>query len=638
MIKKNKQLIYQIVKFLVVGTIAFIIDYSILIMLKELLHINVYVSVVIAYLISTVFNYFLSTRWVYDVKQNSSFKFAQFVIYSIIGLVLTELLMFIGIEIIGIHYLINKVLATLIVMVFNFITRKIFLERESSIDMKKLLKEKFTITNIFYTVALLLMSFIIPSQDVQNDLFFDIKTGESILKFGVDFKDHFSFIPNLKYLYHHWFYDVIIYYIHKFTGYVGVHFLAVLVFSIFLLFYFSRVKKIIKNKPLSLIFTLLVSWLCYYGFNSRVQTITYLLFFFEIFCLDKLYENKNIKYSILLILNSILIVNLHMPLWIFVIILYLPYLAECLVSYLSSKKNKFSAFLNKIVEVEKPSDYKSFLITFGLVLLTGLVSPFGLNAYTFFIKAFGSNAYSFIEEMKPTVLIHIIDVPIILLIGIVGLYCKLIKFKFRDFLLFMGLFLFSLIASRNSIYFIIFGPLIILRSLEFEKIKIGKIKFLDKILSHIKLDIVTAFSIVFLIAIYVFAIIKMDYKNYDFDVPFDYPVDVVNYIKKNLDYKNLKFYSDYNYGAYMLSQDLPVFIDSRSEVYTKEFNGGYDIENDYLNSSKIGKYKSVFNKYKFDYAVVYSKSTLDYLLILDEDATEVYTENGFVLYKINNDN
>ena len=136
---------------------------------------------------------------------------------------------------------------------------------------------------------------------------------------------------------------------------------------------------------------------------------------------------------------------------------------------------------------------------------------------------------------------------------------------------------------------------------------------------------------------YVAAVIKMDYKNFDFYISFDYPVKVTEYIKNNLDYKNSKFYCDYNYGSYLEYQDIPVFIDSRSEVYTKEFNGGTDVINDYLDSLKINKYKAVFNKYKFDYAVVYQNSDIDYFLTLDDNAEEIFKEDGFVLYKINND-
>lgn len=127
---KNNKLINQILKFGVVGGIAFIIDYMILIICKELFSLSVLLSAAIAFTISVIFNYILSIKWVFDVnKEKSSQKnFIIFIIFSIIGLGLTELIMWFGTDIIKINYLIVKIVATFIVMIFNFITRKIFLE------------------------------------------------------------------------------------------------------------------------------------------------------------------------------------------------------------------------------------------------------------------------------------------------------------------------------------------------------------------------------------------------------------------------------------------------------------------------------------------------------------------------------
>ena len=59
-----------------------------------------------------------------------------------------------------------------------------------------------------------------------------------------------------------------------------------------------------------------------------------------------------------------------------------------------------------------------------------------------------------------------------------------------------------------------------------------------------------------------------------------YPIGAVNYIKNNLDYKNIKIYNDYNEGSYLMFNNIPVFIDSRLDVYCSEFNNT-DIFRDY---------------------------------------------------------
>ena len=127
---KTKNLLLQMFKFLLVGGLAFVIDYVTLIICKEVFHINVLISAAIAFIVSVIVNYILSVKWVFDVDKNKSEKknFIIFIVFSVIGLGLTELIMWFGVDILKISYLIVKIIATAIVMVFNFITRKIFLE------------------------------------------------------------------------------------------------------------------------------------------------------------------------------------------------------------------------------------------------------------------------------------------------------------------------------------------------------------------------------------------------------------------------------------------------------------------------------------------------------------------------------
>lgn len=127
---KTKNLLLQMFKFLLVGGLAFVIDYVTLIICKEVFNIPVLISAAIAFTVSVVFNYILSVKWVFDVDKNKSEKknFIIFIVFSIIGLALTELIMWFGVDIVKISYLIVKIIATAIVMVFNFVTRKLFLE------------------------------------------------------------------------------------------------------------------------------------------------------------------------------------------------------------------------------------------------------------------------------------------------------------------------------------------------------------------------------------------------------------------------------------------------------------------------------------------------------------------------------
>ena len=129
--QKNIQLFVQIFKFLIVGGIATIIDWILYYLLYNCLNINPLVANIISFSISTIYNYWASTKWVFEVNQNKGRKrlFIEFVSLSLIGLGLTELLLWIGIKVLMINAMLIKIIATIIVMIFNFITRKIFLEK-----------------------------------------------------------------------------------------------------------------------------------------------------------------------------------------------------------------------------------------------------------------------------------------------------------------------------------------------------------------------------------------------------------------------------------------------------------------------------------------------------------------------------
>ena len=88
------------------------------------------ISAIISFTISVIFNYILSIKWVFDVRKKQGIKeFIVFIILSVIGLLINELIMYVMVDFMFIHYMISKLFSTGVVMVYNFITRKIFVER-----------------------------------------------------------------------------------------------------------------------------------------------------------------------------------------------------------------------------------------------------------------------------------------------------------------------------------------------------------------------------------------------------------------------------------------------------------------------------------------------------------------------------
>jgi len=120
----------KIIRFSIVGFIATIIDFVLLFIFKELLNINVIIANTLSFTISVIYNYFASIKYVFDVDKNKNGKiqFILFIIFSVLGLILNNLILYLLTSRLNIYYLLSKVIATIFVMVFNFITRKKFLE------------------------------------------------------------------------------------------------------------------------------------------------------------------------------------------------------------------------------------------------------------------------------------------------------------------------------------------------------------------------------------------------------------------------------------------------------------------------------------------------------------------------------
>ena len=125
-----KKLIRQLFRFGIVGVIAFVIDYGLLYILTEKCGIYYLVSSLISFGVSVIFNYIASVIWVFDVdKRKSKVKnFVFFIALSVVGLAINELIMWLGVDKMHIYYMLVKLFATAIVMIFNFINRKMFLE------------------------------------------------------------------------------------------------------------------------------------------------------------------------------------------------------------------------------------------------------------------------------------------------------------------------------------------------------------------------------------------------------------------------------------------------------------------------------------------------------------------------------
>ena len=100
--------------------------------MTDFLKIHYLISGTISFSVSVVYNYILSIFWVFDANKSNkkTQEFIVFIVLSIIGFGINQLLMYLLVDWLTIYYMISKIITTVIVMVYNFITRKLFLERK----------------------------------------------------------------------------------------------------------------------------------------------------------------------------------------------------------------------------------------------------------------------------------------------------------------------------------------------------------------------------------------------------------------------------------------------------------------------------------------------------------------------------
>ena len=135
----------EMLRFAVSGGVCFLIELAALMLLRDRCGLDTLIATPIAFLISVIVNYLLCVRWVFHgaAEQKNAAKMG-FLITSVAGLLLNEGLMYVFRLLLGEDaavltvfsftvktVMINKALATLIVMIWNYFTKRLILRRSA---------------------------------------------------------------------------------------------------------------------------------------------------------------------------------------------------------------------------------------------------------------------------------------------------------------------------------------------------------------------------------------------------------------------------------------------------------------------------------------------------------------------------
>lgn len=574
--------------------------------------------------------------------------------------------------------------------------------------------------SILAIICIIIFCFAISPITLQNDTYYTIKIGEHITQNGIDMQDHFSWHEDLPYTYPHWAYDTGLYLIYNLGQMTGITdggmlfvYLATTILACILgiLIYFTS-TKLTKNRIVSFIIAIGSIYLLRNFIAARAQLVSYILFVLAILFIEKFLENKKKRYLIGLVLISIFLANIHVAVWPFFFVIFLPYIAEYVIATVADwnvicrinifyKKDDIKSIENKLKRIEKnkqknkyktEEDYlnikqkteerlekaklvlekaneklktvkeksvklreKPFKIKIQknkavrwLVLvmivcaLTGLLTPIGDTPYTYLVKTMQGTTTSNISEHLPLTLFNDKPTMVVLALLLAILIFTDTKIKLSDLFMIAGLIYMSFMSRRQTSLFVLIGCFIFAKLVtslinKYDKNNFEKVaKFVSSIFGRI-----IVICIIAIMSLYFFKP-KADDK---FVNSTTYPVDAATWMLENLDVQNIKLYNEYNYGSYLVFRGIPVFIDSRADLYAPEFNRtkdedgkyeGRDIFSDYINISSIGTYyEDKFEKYGITHAIVVKNAKLNMFLSRNDKYKQLYDDDKFVIYQRN---
>lgn len=569
---------------------------------------------------------------------------------------------------------------------------------------KKKINIKF---NVLAIIAIIILCFAISPKTLQNDTFYTIKIGELILNNGIDMCDHFSWHENLPYTYPHWAYDTGIYLIYNLGELTGIEnggmlfiYLSTVILACILgiLIYYIN-NKLTKNKLVSFFISMFAIYLLRDFIAARAQLVTFILFALTVLFIENFLETKKKIYLLGMIIISIAIANIHVAVWPFFFVLFLPYIVEYIIASIAEKNvisrlkvlNKKSIIKNiekqlnrqvnekkieklkeqlnkakqeliyeeeKLERVKQTSDnlrqkpykikvtknkaVKWIVLVMIICAFTGLLTPLGDAPYTYLAKTMQGNTTASISEHLPLTLYNNKEAMVTLALFFIMLIFTDVKIKLSDLFMLAGLIYLSFMSRRQVSLLVLIGGFIFSKLLKYltEKYDLEGCERFTKFMT----TIIGKACTIIIVALVAFSLYKPK-RNAEYINNISYPVEASTWILENLDVENIRLYNEYNYGSYLLFRGIPVFIDSRADLYAPEFNGtkkedgkyeGRDIFSDYTSISSIGTYyENKFEEYDITHLIMVKNAKLNMFLSRDSKYKKLYSDDKFIIYERN---
>ncbi|MBO5397390.1 MAG: hypothetical protein J6A36_00425 [Clostridia bacterium] len=456
------------------------------------------------------------------------------------------------------------------------------------------------------------------NKEITNDTFFTIAMGNNILQNGIQKSEILTWHEGLNFSNPRWLYDVFIATLYNHVGIDGIYIYTVIMAIITLGLVFFVSYKMCKNWKLSLAYTLFTWYLCQYSFYARAWQFSFIFIILEYYFIQKIIETGKLRYSVFIVVMTILLVNIHASVFMIYLLMFLPYIVEQLMYIARYKIPK--------IEIEEVKHFKQLMITLGVTLIVAFINPFGALPYVYIFKNMSGFSTVFIGELSPTTFSNNKLFYTILLVLILLMVNGKQKIKVVDIFYIAGFAVLTMGAYRSFYYFVYISGMCIVRIInDFFKYNDWKIN---------KCLVIANTVLMCLLFIIVMSINFIRTSQNELVPKQYYPVELSDYILENVDASKMKLYNDFNYGSYLEFRGIKTFVDSRSEVFCEEFNPGCTVLKDWYWTS-MGKkdYSECFDKYGITHVAIQTSSDLSSKLQEDENWKIIYSDIFWNLYE-----
>lgn len=461
---------------------------------------------------------------------------------------------------------------------------------------------------------LLLIPILVIGKYLDNDIWFMLNHGRYISQNGFTTIEPFTVHEGLEFSFEKWLTCLIFYKVYEKLGIKAIISLVYIVGIIIELLVLLATSIISKNKTVNLLTTTITCSLLFIPYlKSRPQIFSFALLILQFIFTEKYAKTNNKKYLFPLPAVSIVYMQLHSTMWPMLFIMLLPYLCD-------------SPKLAKGLGLPEIKYNKLPLIIIALIsLAVGIINPYGIRSVTYLIKSIGIANTSISEVAAPDILDILNLTSVLAFIHAMYWAIKAIKkdnklnvLLLRYIYILLGTFALFAYALRNGAFYIIFAGIItayMFENMEFKNY-------------DAKMAVIAYIGLIVAVIVYTSdnSSIYRQTESYE----------ALNGLKEQINNaEDIKIYTDFNSGGYAEFLGFKAYIDPRAEVFIKEINGKENIfkEFTYVNGGKI-HYDEIQKKYKFDYWLVATDSTLNTYIAKDDNYKLVVETTDYNIYQV----